>query len=75
MEKPQYDREALKQQLDNAERNVTANIERLTKSIEIDKVSTGDKTNQKFIKKVSGVNLYLIFRYFIDVLLHRTSLQ
>ena len=72
MEKPQADREALKQQLDNAERNVTANIERLTKSIEIDKVSIGDQTNQK---KVSCLNLYLIFRYFIDVILHRTSLQ
>ena len=75
MEKPQDDREALKQQLDNAERNVTANIERLTKSIEIDKVSIGDKTNQKFTKKVSCVNLCFIFRYFNDVILPRTSLQ
>ena len=72
MEKPRDDREALKQQLDDAERNVTANIERLTKSIEIDKVSIGDQTNQK---KVSCLNRCLIFRYFIDVILHRTSLQ
>ena len=58
MEKPQNDREGLKQQLENAERNVTANIERLTKSIKNDKDSSDEETTQKFAKKVSCVNLY-----------------
>ena len=78
MEKPQNDREGLKQQLENAERNVTANIERLTKSIENDKGSISEETTQKFAKKVSCVNFYLIiryYRYYIDVILHRQSLQ
>ena len=75
MEKPQDDREALKQQLENAERDVTASIERLTKSIENENGSSGYETNQKFTEKVSCVNLYLIFRHFIDVILHRSSLQ
>ena len=82
MEQPQDNREVLKQQLQDAERNVTANIERLTKSIESVKDSIGDKTTQKFTKKVSCVNLYLTIqgqawtiRYFIYVILYRPSLQ
>ena len=62
MEKPQDNREVLKQQLEDAERNVTANIQRLTK-LESVKVSSGDKTPQMFTKKVSCFNLYLIIRY------------
>ena len=60
MQKPQDDREVLKQQLDDAERNVIANIETLTKSMESVKDSSNDKTSQKFSKNVSWVNLYLI---------------
>ena len=60
MQKPQDDREVLKQQLDDAERNVIANIEKLTKSMESVKDSSNDKTTQKFSKNVSWVNLYLI---------------
>ena len=60
MQKPQDDREVLKQQLDDAERNVIANIEKLTKSMESVKDSSNDKTSQKFSKNVSWVNLYLI---------------
>ena len=55
MEKPQDNREALKQQLENAERNVTANIERLKKSMESDEGSNGNKTAQKLPRKVSFV--------------------
>ena len=75
MQKPQDDKEVLKEQLEDAERNVTANIERLTKSMESVKDSSGDKTRQKFSKNVSCVNLYLIIRYFIYVILRRPSLQ
>ena len=75
METPQDNREVLKQQLKNAERNVTANIERLKKSMESDEDSSGTKITQKLPKKVSCVNLYLIIRYCIDVTLHRPSLQ
>ena len=60
MQKPQDDREVLKQQLDDAERNVIANIEKLTKSMESVKDSSNDKTSQKFSKNVSWVNLYSI---------------
>ena len=75
MEKPQDDRKDLKKQLENAERNVNANIERLKKSLVSDEDSSGDKIIQKLPKKVSCINLYLIFRCCINVILHRPILH
>ena len=75
MEKPQDDRKALKKQLENAERNVNANIERLKKSLEFDEDSNSIKLTQKLSKKVICINFYLIIRYCIDVILHRPVLH
>ena len=75
MEKPQDDSKPLKKQLENAETNVTANIERLEKSLESDEDFNCSKTTQMLPVKVSCVNLYLIIRYFIDFTSHRPGIQ
>ena len=75
MEKPQDDSKPLKTQLENAGKNVSANIERLKKSLEADEDSSGNKITQKLPKKVSCINLYLIIRCCINVIIHRPILH